>query len=114
MALSPLSSIFSNSMRQQVTVYKYAGTEDSGQPIYADEGTVLKARIDIKEVRSFNDTGDEITNSAVEITVPGDADVDAYDRIDLPSDYEQGAVIREVVTATDQWGAVTHKVVRIL
>lgn len=114
MVVSPIAEILRNQMRQSCTVYPYSGTATSGQPEYAEEGTVYPCRIAVHEARTVADTGDEITDTGVTVYLPADADVTAYDRIDLPADYEQGAVIREVVTGIDWQGAVTHKVVRIL
>ena len=114
MVVSPISSILKNQMRQSCTVYSYEGTAPSGQPEYAADGTIYPCRIAVHEARTVADTGDEITDTGVTVYLPADAEVTAYDRIELPADYEQGAVIKEVVTGIDWQGAVTHKVVRIL
>ena len=110
---SPLASIIGNSLRQTCTVYRYGGSDPSGQPVYHD-GVEYPCRLAIRTVRQMSPTGDIISNTAVETVVPADCPVQAHDMIDLPAPYEQGAVIREVVTATDQWARTTHKVVRIL
>ncbi len=112
MALSPISPIWKNSMRQSCTVYRYQGAEMDGQPIYGT-GTEYPCRIALKTERTVTDEGDYITNSTVVITLPGDAEVQAYDRIDLPTGYQQGAVIREVLTLTDAQGRISHRTVRI-
>lgn len=112
MALSPLAEIYKNSMRQTCTIYRYGGADPTGQPVYG-QGEQLPCRLAIKTERSFSDTGDYITNSTVTVLLPASAAIGAYDRLDLPAPYQQGAIIREVVTATDQWGRTTHQVVRI-
>ena len=61
----------------------------------------------------INEYGDYISNSAVSLVLPANCQIGAYDRVDLPAPYQQGAVIREVVTATDFLGRITHQVVRI-
>ena len=110
--VSPLAEILANSMRQTCTIYRYGGADPTGQPVYSS-GTSWPCRIAIKTERSFNDTGDYITNSTVSLVLPANCDIGAYDMVDLPAPYQQGAIIREVVTATDQWGQTTHQVVRI-
>ena len=110
--VSALAEIWTNSMRQSCTVYKYAGADATGQPTYG-EGIPTKCRINVKTERQITDTGDYITNSTVEIVLPASSEIEAYDRIDLPAGYQQGAVIREVITGVDMFGAVTHKAVRI-
>ena len=112
MALSRMAGIWRRTMRQTCTVFKYSGTEPTGQPIYGD-GTEYPCRLAIRTERSISDDGDYITNSTVQIVLPADCDVEAYDQIDLPAPFAQGAVIREVITATDIWGDITHKAVRI-
>ena len=112
MALSPLAEIYANSMRQKCTVYKYSGADTTGQPTYG-AGTETACRVNIKTERQITDTGDYITNSTVEIVLPASSEIEAYDRIDLPTGYQQGAIISEVITGVDQWGNVTHKAVRI-
>ena len=49
----------------------------------------------------------------MQIILPVNCPVQANDCIDPPEEYAQGAIIREVITGTDQWGEPTHKVVRI-
>lgn len=110
--ISPQSEIWNNSMRQQCTVYSYAGADPTGQPVYGN-GTSTKCRIALRTERQITPQGDYITNSTVVVVLPADCPVQAYDRIDLPAPYQEGAVIREVITGTDQWGKVTHKAVRI-
>ena len=112
MELSPLAEVLKNTMRQTCTVYRYGGADPTGQPIYS-WGTAWPCRIAIRTERSITDTGDIITNSSVTLLLPADCPVQAYDQIDPPSPYAHGAVIREVVTATDAWGGITHKAVRI-
>ena len=84
----------------------------TGQPTYG-AGTVVRCRLAIRTERQITDKGDYITNSTVQILLPASTEIEAYDRIDLPQGYDQGAIIREVITATDQWGQPTHKAVRI-
>ena len=110
--VSPLAEIIGNTLRQVCTVYRYGGADPTGQPIYGT-GTQYPCRLAIRTERSFNDTGDYITNSTVNVLLPASAELGAYDMIDLPAPYQQGAIIREVVSATDQWGRATHQVVRI-
>lgn len=110
--MSPQAEIWRNSMRQQCTLYRYAGADPTGQPAYGD-GTVWQCRLAIRTERNISDTGDYISNSTVTIVMPADCPVQAYDKIDLPQGYQQGAIIREVITGTDQWGQITHKAVRI-
>ena len=110
--ISPQSEVWANTMNQQCTVYKYTGAELTGQPTYG-EGTSTKCRIALRTERQIANTGDYITNSTVVVVLPADCDIEAYDQIDLPAGYQQGAVIREVITATDMWGKITHKVARI-
>lgn len=112
MALSPLKEIWANSMRQTCTLRRYAGADPTGQPVYHSDET-WRCRINIKTERQMTDQGDYITNSTVEIALPADCPVQAYDQIDLPAGYQQGAIIREVITGVDMFGAVTHKAVRI-
>lgn len=112
MALSPLGEIWGNSMRQSCTLRRYAGADPTGQPVYHSDET-WRCRINIKTERQITDQGDYITNSTVEVVLPADCPVQAYDQIDLPAGFQQGAVIREVITGTDAWGQVTHKAVRI-
>ena len=112
MALSPMAEIVSNTMNQSCTIYKYAGADMTGQPTYG-AGTVVRCRLAIRTERQITDKGDYITNSTVQILLPASTEIEAYDRIDLPQGYDQGAIIREVITATDQWGQPTHKAVRI-
>ena len=112
LTVSALAEIFNNSMRQECTVYKYTGADATGQPQYG-EGSSSKCRINVKTERQITDTGDYITNSTVEIVLPVSTEIEAYDRIDLPDGYQQGAIIREVITGVDQWGLPTHKAVRI-
>ena len=110
--ISPQSEVWANTMNQQCTVYKYAGALPTGQPSYG-EGTQWRCRLAIRTERQIANTGDYITNSTVTVVLPADCDIEAYDQIDLPAGYQQGAVIREVITATDMWGKITHKVARI-
>lgn len=110
--ISPSSEIWKNTMHQQCTVYQYTGADPTGQPTYG-EGTQTICRLAIRTKRTITDQGDYITNSSVAVVLPADCPVQAYDRIDLPSPYQQGAVISEVITGTDFLGLVTHKVVRI-
>ena len=84
----------------------------TGQPTYG-AGIEYPCRLAIRTERQITDKGDYITNSTVQILLPASTEVQAYDRIDLPAGYDQGAIIREVITATDQWGQPTHKAVRI-
>ena len=112
MALSPMSEILGNSMRQTCTLRRYAGADPTGQPVY-HQGEEWRCRLANRTERQITDRGDYITNSTVQIILPADCPVQAYDQIDLPSPYQQGAVIREVITGTDQWGNITHKAVRI-
>lgn len=112
MALSPISSVWRKSMRQKCTIYRYTGAALDGQPQYG-QGTEYPCRIALKTERTVSDEGDYVTNSTVVVTLPGDADVQAYDRIDLPAEYQQGAVIREVLTLTDAQGRISHRSVRI-
>lgn len=112
MALSPLASIFKNTMRQQATVYKYGGADEYGQPVYGP-GRSYPCRVDLKTERTMNEAGDWISNSTVAIILPADAEAGAYDKIDLPRPYDQGAIIREVTTGSDILGRVTHLEVRI-
>ena len=112
MAVSPQAEIWRNTMKQTCTVYRYTGTDVTGQPQNA-QGIEWPCRLAIRTERAIADTGDVITNSTVKIVVPADCPVQAYDQIDLPNPYQHGAVIREVITATDIFGQVTHKAVRI-
>lgn len=112
LSISPLAEIIENTMPERCTVYKYIGADPTGQPQYS-QGTEMPCRVAIKTERTISDTGDIITNTAVVISIPAAADVQAYDQIDLPQGYRQGAVIRDVATATDAWGQITHRVVRI-
>ena len=112
LSISPLAEVVQNTMMQTCTVYKYIGADPTGQTQYA-QGTEYPCRLAIRTERTIADTGDIITNTAVVISIPAAADVQAYDQIDLPQGYRQGAVIRDVATATDAWGQITHRVVRI-
>lgn len=112
MALSPQSEVWRNTMMQSCTVSEYAGADPTGQPTYRPAVT-YPCRLAIRTERKISDTGDYITNSTVRVILPADCPVQAYDRIDLPAPYQQGAVISEVITGTDIFGQVTHKVVRI-
>ena len=110
--VSRLAPIVRRGMNQHCTLYSYTGTEATGQPQY-EQGVIWPCRLAIRTERSITDTGDIITNSSVTILLPADCPAQAYDQIDLPRPYAHGAVIREVVTATDALGHVTHKAVRI-
>lgn len=110
--VSPQSEVWANTMNQTCMVYKYAGADATGQPTYG-EGTQWRCRLAIRTERNITDQGDYITNSTVVVVLPADCDIEAYDQIDLPAGYQQGAVIREVITATDVWGKITHKVARV-
>lgn len=110
--VSRLAPVVRRSMNQLCTVYRYTGTGITGQPEY-EQGTEYPCRLAIRTERSITDTGDIITNSSVTVLLPASCPVQAYDQIDLPRPYAHGAVIREVTTATDAWGKVTHKAVRI-
>ena len=110
--VSRLAPIMAANMRQHCTVYRYTGTAPTGQPQY-EQGQEWPCRLAIRTEKSITDTGDIITNSTVTILLPAACPVQAYDQVDLPRPYAHGAVIREVITATDAWGSVTHKVVRI-
>ena len=110
--ISPLAEIAKNSMHQTCTIYRYGGADPTGQPVYSS-GEQSPCRISIKTERSINEYGDYISNSAVSLVLPANCQIGAYDRVDLPAPYQQGAVIREVVTATDFLGRITHQVVRI-
>ena len=110
--VSPMAEIWANSMRQKCTIYKYSGADATGQPTYG-QGTETKCRLAIRTERKISDQGDYITNSTVTIVLPASSEIEAYDKIDLPAGYQQGAIIREVITGTDQWGLPTHKAVRI-
>ena len=110
--VSRLAPIWTHNMRQTCTLHSYAGADPTGQPIYS-EGIQYPCRLAIRTERTISDDGDYITNSTVQVVLPADCPVQAYDSIDLPADYQQGAIIREVITGTDQWGEVTHKAVRI-
>lgn len=112
MELSPLAEVLKNTMRQTCTVYRYGGADPTGQPIYS-RGTAWPCRIAIRTERSFNEAGDYITNSTVNLILPANCEVGAYDMVDLPAPYQQGAIIREVVTSTDFLGRATHQAVRI-
>lgn len=111
--ISPLSVTWAQNMRQKCTVYTYQGADYSGQPIYS-EGTEWPCRMAVKTARTVTQEGDVISNSAVEVVLPADCPVQAYDQIDLPNGYQMGAVIGKVLTPADQWGKTTHKVVTIL
>lgn len=111
--ISPLSVMWRESMRQKCTVHKLVSTDYTGQNVYG-EGTEVPCRVGNRTKRAMTDEGDFINNSQVVVVLPADCDIQAYDKISLPAPYEQGAVIGEVITATDQWGGITHKVVRIL
>lgn len=113
MEVSGLSEIWKNSMRQTCTVYPYSGADSTGQPVYG-EGTEYPCRLAIRTRRTVSDDGDYITNSSVTVDLPASCAVQAYDRIDLPDGYQQGAVVGEVLTLTDAFGRLTHKAVRIL
>ncbi len=110
--VSRLAEIWTHNMRQVCTLHRYAGADPTGQPIYGD-GVEYPCRLAIRTERTISQDGDYITNSTVQVVLPADCPVQAYDSIDLPADYQQGAIIREVITGTDQWGEVTHKAVRI-
>lgn len=110
--VSRLAEVWRHNMRQKCTVYQYTGADPTGQPIYS-KGTEYACRLAIRTERTISDDGDYITNSTVQVVLPADCPVQAYDSIDLPAGYQQGAIIREVITGTDQWGEVTHKAVRI-
>lgn len=110
--ISPLSVMWRESMRQKCTVHKLVSTDFTGQNVYG-EGTEVPCRVGIRTKRAVTDEGDFINNSQVVVVLPADCDIEAYDKIDLPHPYDQGAVIEEVTTATDQWGGITHKAVRI-
>lgn len=112
MALSPLAEIRRNTMMQTCIIRRYAGADPTGQPVYHSDET-WPCRLAIRTERNISDTGDYISNSTVTVILPADCSVQAYDQIDLPQPYDQGAIIREVTTATDVWGNVAHKVVRI-
>lgn len=112
MELSPLAEVLKNTMRQTCTVYRYGGADPTGQPIYS-RGTAWPCRIAIRTERGFNEAGDYITNSTVNLILPANCEVGAYDMVDLPAPYQQGAIIREVITATDFLGRSTHQAVRI-
>ena len=110
--VSRLAGVWAHNMRQKCTVYKYTGADPTGQPIYGT-GKDYSCRIAIRTERTLDQDGDYITNSTMQIILPADCDIEAYDRIDPPAGYAQGAIIREVITGTDQWGETTHKAVRI-
>lgn len=110
--VSRLAPIMTQSMRQTCTVSHYTGADPTGQPIYGT-GVEWPCRIAIRTKRTVSNDGDWTTNSGVRIILPADCDIEAYDRIDLPEPYAQGAIIAEVTTATDIWGETTHKVVGI-
>lgn len=112
MELSPLAEVLKNTMRQTCTVYRYGGADPTGQPIYS-QGIAWPCRIAIRTERGFNEAGDYITNSTVNLLLPANCEVGAYDMVDLPAPYQQGAIIREVITATDLLGRATHQAVRI-
>lgn len=110
--ISRNAEILTHSMRQECTVYPYLRADRTGQPVY-DEGTRWPCRLAIRTERIMSDEGDYISNSTVTVILPASCPVQAYDKIDLPADFQQGAIIREVITATDAWGGITHKAVRI-
>ena len=110
--VSRLAGITAHTMRQVCTVYRYAGADDTGQPIY-HEGVATPCRLAIRTRRVLDDAGDYITNQEVVVIVPADTAIQAMDRIDLPAPYQQGAVVASVTTATDFLGHVTHQAVRI-
>lgn len=112
MALSPQAEIFNNSMHQTCTVYSYAGADPTGQPVY-NRGVTLPCRIAVRTKRTMDADGDYVTNTDTAVLVPASSSVQAQDRIDLPFPYQRGTVVREVTTAFDWLGNVTHKVVRI-
>ena len=112
MAVSRLAPIWKASMRQTCTVAQYTGADPTGQPIYGT-GIEYPCRLAIRTERTISDDGDWITNSTVQVILPADCPVQAYDQITLPTVYDEGAVIREVITGTDQWGLPTHKAVRV-
>ena len=110
--ISAQAEIWANSMNQQCTVYQYIGSDPTGQPTYG-QGASSRCRLAIRTERQITPQGDYITNSTVTVILPAECPVQAYDRIDLPAPYQEGAVIGEVITGTDFYGNVTHKVVRI-
>lgn len=112
MAPSPLASVVENTMRQSCKVYRYAGADDFGQPVYHD-GVTVPCRLAIRTARVLSPDGDYITNTQVTVLVPADTEIQAQDRIDLPAPYDRGAVVSLVTTATDFLGRVTHRAVRI-
>lgn len=112
MAVSPLASIIKNTFFQTCTVYRYGGADPTGQPKY-NAGELIPCRLAIRTKRVPTAEGDYITNTDVSVLVPAETALQAYDMIDLPAPYEQGAIIGSVTTGTDQWGNVTHQVVRI-
>ena len=111
--ISPLSVMWRESMKQKCTVYKLTGTDYTGQAEYS-AGVEWPCRVGLRTKRTMTNEGDYSTNSQVAIVLPADCDIEAYDKIDLPSPYGQGAVIGEVATACDQWGQITHKAIKIL
>ena len=110
--ISPSSEIWKNTMHQQCTVYSYTGADPTGQAQYT-EGTIVPCRLAIRTKRTVTDQGDYITNTSVTVLLPATCTVQAYDRIDLPAPYQEGAVISDVITGTDFLGNITHTVVRI-
>ena len=110
--VSRLAEVWRHNMRQECTVHKYTGADPTGQPQYGT-GTTYPCRLAIRTERTIDQDGDYITNSTVQVILPANCDIEAYDRIDLPDGFNQGAIIREVITGTDQWGEITHKAVRI-
>lgn len=111
-SVSRLAGITAHTMRQVCTIYRYAGADDTGQPVYHD-GIATRCRLAIRTRRVLDDAGDYITNQEVVVIVPADTAIQAMDMVDLPAPYQQGAVVASVATATDMLGNVTHQAVRI-
>ncbi len=112
MSVSPIAEIYRQGFRQSCTVYTYGGADPTGQPVY-NTGVTYPCRIAVRTKRTLNADGDYVTNTDTTFLLPPDAGIQAQDRIDLPSPYQRGAVVREVATAFDWLGRVTHLVVRI-
>ena len=77
--VSRLAEVWRHNMRQVCTVSKYTGADPTGQPIYGP-GTEWPCRLAIRTERTISQDGDYITNSTVQVILPADCDIEAYDR----------------------------------
>jgi len=111
---SKFSKLIGNSFRQSCVIYKLMNYDVNGQPVYGD-AREAKCRIEFNSSLLPKERGDIMTNRSVRIFLPGDDDIEAGDRIDLPSPWNANvSIITGVKVCVHIDGKISHKEAAVL